>query len=179
MNYVPPDQLEWLRSVVVGSPDPCVILSHQSLERPPNGGNVLNKDDVQAIFAEANAKRPGTVRLVMNGHLHADNLRIMDDIVWWDVNSANNDWNSRRHYKFPPEYHKSHDRACHNVAWKEPLSGILTLSRDGGIRIDGAKSDWLFGVTPKMAGFPEFDSNGRYKRPVIQSADFKMTYRRG
>ena len=179
VNYVPPEQLEWLRSTVVGSPNPCVVLSHQSLERPPNGGNVLNKDDVQAIFAEANAKRPGTVRLVMNGHLHADNLRIMDDIVWWDVNSASNDWNSRTHSKFPPEYHKSHDRACHNVGYKEPLSGILTLSRDGGIRIDGAKSDWLFGVTPKMAGFQEFDSNGRYKRPVIQSVNLKMTYRRG
>lgn len=178
INYVTPEQLEWLRSTVMDSPNPCVVLSHQSLERPPNGGNVLNKDDVQAIFNEANAKRPGTVRLVMNGHLHADNLRIMDDIVWWDVNSANNDWNPQRHSKFPPEYHKKHDRACHNVAWKEPLSGILTLSRGGGIRIDGSKSDWLFGVTPKMAGFPEFDSNGRYKRPVIQSAEFKMTYRR-
>ena len=36
-----------------------------------------------------NAKTPGKVRLVANSHLHVDHMRILDDIAYWDVNSAN------------------------------------------------------------------------------------------
>ena len=176
VNWIPPEQLEWMRSTIVGSPKPCVVLSHQSFERAPNGGNVLNKDEVQAIFREANAKKPGTVRLVMNGHLHMDNLRILDNILYWDVNSASNQWYARTHDKFSAEYCKKHDRANHNVGWTAPLSAILTLWPNGRIRIDGSKADYLFGVSPKVAGLPEFDSHGRYTGPVIRSTDMRFVY---
>ena len=80
INWIPPEQLEWLRATIVGSPYPCIVLSHQSFERG-HGAPVMNKKDVQAIFNEANAKKPGTVRLVMNGHLHIDHLRVLDNIL--------------------------------------------------------------------------------------------------
>ena len=176
VNWIPPEQLEWMRETIIGSPNPCVVLSHQSFERAPNGGNVLNKDAVQAIFREANARRPGTVRLVMNGHLHMDNLRILDNILYWDVNSASNQWYPKTHDKFPAEYCRKHDRANHNVGWTEPLSAILSLWPDGRIRIDGSKADYLFGVSPKIAGLPEYDSHGRYVSPVIRSTDMRFVY---
>ena len=47
---------------------------------------------------------------------------------------------------------------------------------DGRIKIEGSRSEYLFGVSPKDAGLPEFDSNGRYTRPVIQSADMTFTF---
>ena len=176
VNWIPPEQLEWMRETIIGSPNPCVVLSHQSFERAPNGGNVLNKDAVQAIFREANARRPGTVRLVMNGHLHMDNLRILDNILYWDVNSASNQWYPKTHDKFPAEYCRKHDRANHNIGWTEPLSAILSLWPDGRIKIDGSKADYLFGVSPKIAGLPEYDSHGRYVSPVIRSTDMRFVY---
>ena len=72
INWIPPEQLEWMRDTIFNSPYPCVVLSHQSFERPPNGAGVMNKEEVQAIFNEANRRWPGRVRLVMNGHLHMD-----------------------------------------------------------------------------------------------------------
>ena len=175
INWIPPEQLEWMRATIVGSPYPCIVLSHQSFERG-HGAPVMNKKDVQAIFNEANAKKPGTVRLVMNGHLHIDHLRILDNILYWDVNSANYQYYAQKHDKYPDSYMKTHLRAGHNIGWKEPLSAILTLWPDGRIKIDGSKSDWLFGVSPTDAGYPECDQDGRETHPMIQSADMTFNY---
>ena len=175
INWIPPEQLEWLRATIVGSPYPCIVLSHQSFERG-HGAPVMNKKDVQAIFNEANAKKPGTVRLVMNGHLHVDHLRVLDNILYWDVNSANYQYYAKKHDKYPDAYMKTHRRANHNLGWKEPLSAILTLWPDGRIKIDGSKSDYLFGVTPADAGYPDCDQDGRETHPMIQSADMTFNY---
>ena len=170
---VPPEQLEWLRSVIVGSPYPCVVMAHESFERA-NYMPVRNASEVRRIFAEANAKRPGTVRLVMNGHNHNDNLRILDGIPYWDVNSANYQWFGKRHDKYPSEYVKRHPGSVHILGWTKPLSAILSLWPDGRVRIEGAEADWLFGVTAKDAGFPECDADGRETHPKILSADFRL-----
>ncbi len=176
INWIPPEQLEWMRDVIFNSPYPCVVLSHQSFERPPNGAGVMNKDAVQAIFNEANARHPGRVRLVMNGHMHMDHLRILDNILYWDVNSANYQWYNETHSAYPADYMKAHRMAAHNLGWTEPLSAILTLSADGDISIEGSQADWLFGVTPEKAKFPVHDANGRYTHPKIQSAHLKFVY---
>ena len=175
INWIPPEQLEWLRATIVGSPYPCIVLSHQSFERG-YGAPVMNKKEVQAIFNEANAKKPGTVRLVMNGHLHIDHLRILDGILYWDVNSANYQYYAKKHDKYPKEYMETHRSAGNNIGWKEPLSAILTLWPSGRIKIDGSKSDWLFGVSPADAGYPECDQDGRETHPIIQSADMAFNY---
>jgi hypothetical protein len=173
INWIPPEQLEWMRSVIVGSPYPCIVLSHQSFERG-HGAPVMNSKEVRAIFNEANAKKSGTVRLVMNGHLHIDHLRILDGILYWDVNSANYQWFGKRHDKYPPEYVKRHPGSVHILGWTKPLSAILSLWPDGRVRIEGSEADWLFGVTAKDAGFPECDADGRETHPKILSADFRL-----
>ena len=175
INWIPPEQLEWLRSAVVGSPLPCIVASHQSLERG-KGAPVMNAREVRAIFKEANEKKPGTVRLVMNGHLHIDYLRVLDNILYWDVNSANYQYYAKKHDKYPEAYMKTHRRANHNLGWKSPLSAILTLWPDGRIKIDGSKSEYLFGVAPADAGYPDCDQDGRETHPMIQSADMTFNY---
>jgi 3',5'-cyclic AMP phosphodiesterase CpdA len=175
INWIPPEQLEWMRSTIVGSPYPCIVLSHQSFERG-RGAPVMNKAEVQAIFRDANAKKPGTVRLVMNGHMHMDHLRVLDNILYWDVNSANYQWYGKLHTKYPEEYAKAVRSANKVLAWDAPLSAILTIWPDGRIKIDGSRAGWLYGVTPTDAGYPTTDSDGRETLPVIQSADMTFRY---
>jgi len=175
INWIPPEQIEWMRSTIVGSPYPCIVLSHQSLERG-HGSPVMNKAEVQAIFREANARKPGTVRLVMNGHMHVDHLRVLDNILYWDVNSANFWWCGKDHDKYPAKYLAEHRMASKILGWTDPLSAILTIWPDGRIKIDGSRAGWLFGVTPKDAGYPTIDVDGREILPVIQSADMKFAY---
>ena len=112
----------------------------------------------------------------MNGHLHVDHLRVLDNILYWDVNSANYQYYAKRHDKYPAEYMATHRGAGNNIGWKEPLSAILTLWPDGRIQIDGSKSDWLFGVSPADAGYPLYDEDGRETHPMIQSADMTFNY---
>jgi len=176
INWIPPEQLEWMRDTIFNSPHPCVVLSHQSFERPPSGAGVMNKDAVLAIFNEANRRWPGRVRLVMNGHMHVDYLRVLDNMLFWDVNSANYHYFGKSHSAYPAEYIAKHKGATHNIGWKDPLSAILTLWPNGRIRIEGSRSEYLFGISPKQAGLTEFGSNDRYVSPVIQSADMTFNY---
>ena len=121
---------------------------------------VMNSRDVRAIFNEANAKKPGTVRLVMNGHLHVDHLRVLDNILYFDVNSANFQYYAKTHSKYPADFMKAHSQSPHTIAWTEPLSAIVTLSADGRIKIEGSEADWLYGVTPVQVGFGAFEWDG-------------------
>ena len=173
ITRVPPEQLEWLKATIESSPYPCVVTSHASYEREDGSPD---RAAVRKIFDDANAKHPGKVRLVINGHHHCDHVRILDDIVYLDLNSASYDWMSKTHTAYPADYIAAHTGAVHNIGWKEPLSAILTLWPNGHIKIEGSRSEYLFGVSPKDAGLSEFDSNGRYTRPVIQSADMTFNY---
>ena len=109
----------------------------------------------------------------MNGHDHIDNLRILEGVVYFNVNSANYQYFGRTHDKYPADYTAKHkDKHC--LAWKDPLSAIVTLTPEGGIRIEGARSEWLFGVTPEKAGLNPYDTFWRKNVPVIQSADLTV-----
>ena len=183
INWIPPEQMEWLRATLDSSPHPCVVLSHQSFERGPGGAMVSNAAEVRDVFNAANAKHPGRVRLVINGHLHVDHMRILDNIAYWDVNSANMYYWGPRQYAYPKEYLAKHAGAPYTLGsaedtlgWKDPLSAILELYPEGRIRIEGSSSDWLFGITPKMANFPDYDKSDRLIRPVINSADFTLNF---
>ena len=114
INWIPPHEMEWLRDAILNSSLPCVVLSHQSLERG-NGAPVMNAREVREVFNEANRRRPGAVRLAMNGHMHCDNLRILDNILYWDVNSANYQYYGKKHSKYPKEYIAAHTGAANNI----------------------------------------------------------------
>lgn len=172
INWIPPAQMEWLKDMVANSPWPCVVLSHQTFERC--GAGVVNRREVRRFFHEINTKHPGRVRVVMNGHMHIDHLSVMDDIIWWDVNSASFQYFDKKHDKYPEDYVGKLWGARNNIGWTEPLSAILTLWPDGRVRIDGSKADYLFGITPEMAGYDELFDEERLVHPEIQSADIRI-----
>lgn len=173
-NVIPPDQLEWLRATLLESPFPCVILSHQGLERPRSSEGVWNKEEVHAIFREANAKCPRKVLFCACGHYHMDNLMFRDGIPYWELNGANFFSCGKQHRAYPPEYVAKRPGAPRNLAWKDALCAVVTLGPGGHVKIEGTQSDFLFGVTPEKAGFPVADDCGRAVRPCIQSAEFKL-----
>lgn len=167
--WMPEEQIAWLANAIEGAPGPCVVCSHQSFEREKGG--VVNFRAVREVLESANRKHPGRVMLVMNGHYHTDNLRILNGIPYYDVNSANYQWFDGVHGSYPVDYVKAHSLANHTIAWNRPICAIVTLKRDGLIRIEGSQADWMFGVTPKKAGLPPWDSLGRLVQPKMQSAN--------
>lgn len=171
---LPPDQVQWLKETVQASPYPCILMSHQSFERETDG--VKNYQEVRDLINETNRRHPGRIPLVMNGHYHCDHLRILDGVIYFDVNSANYQWVNKPHNLYPEEVTKNHSLAKNTVMFNDPVSAIVTLTHDGGIRIKGQKSSLFMGVTREMTGNPRFDSMGRETTAVIQSIDLKLNH---
>ena len=171
--WIPPEQLKWLKETIDASPYPCVVMAHESYERPGAGG-VQNQEEVRAIFDAANARTPGKVRLVMTGHYHVDYLRVLRGIPYLEVNSANFFFAGKHHDKYPADYMKGLKQSSHTLTWKEPLSAIVTLGHNGHIRIEGSRSEWLYGISPEKAGLPLLDEVGRPNTAMIQSVDMTL-----
>lgn len=167
---VPPEQLEWMKDVIENSPYPCIVTSHASYER---SGACKDGEAVRRIFDEANARHPGRVRLVINGHHHHDNVRILGNVVYLDLNSASYDWFKDAHKAYPADYKAKWRLSDHTIMWDDPVSAIITISPDGHLRVEGQRSRFNLGITPEKAGYGLYDDNGRPTTPDIQS--FELT----
>ena len=150
------------------------MTSHASYEREDGSPD---RAAVRKIFDDANAKHPGSVRLVINGHHHCDHVRILENIVYLDLNSASYDWMVKTHTAYPEEDVKRWKHARHVIAWNDPVSAIITINRNGHLKVEGQRSEFYRGVTPVMAGLPA--TNGRQNRlitPNVQSFEMTMSY---
>lgn len=171
---VPPEQLEWLKRTLDESPFPCIIASHGSFERDVGGSP--DGPAVRAVINAVNAAHPGRVRLVLNGHHHHDYVRILDQVIYFDVNSASYDWRGREHNGYPAEYEQKWKMVRHTVMWDDPLSAVITIAHDGTICVEGQKSQFHLGLTPEQLGVSRFDEAMRPTTPEIQSFRLKMEY---
>ena len=163
---VSPEQLTWFSDIVENSPHPCVIASHASFERA-NGSP--DSTAIRRIIDQTNMRHPGRIRLVLNGHHHRDHVRILENVIYMDVNSANYDWFLKEHDRYPTSYVTRWKNVRHCIFWDDPVSAIVSLWPSGHIRVEGQRSRFHRGVTPSDAGNSPFDRAGRPTSPNIQS----------
>ena len=182
IGMLPPDQKEWLKGQVEESPFPCIVLSHQSLERDADS-TCPNYAEAQRIFNEANARHPGRVRMAVNGHHHRDYVRIKDGILYWDLNSASFEYVGEKRYshnRFTPEWIAANKLKPRKggrwpfLAWEQPIHSIVTLdAATGRIASSGMKAEFSCGVTPELVGY-KTDGCGRRVTPEIQAFDLRI-----
>ena len=103
------------------------------------------------------------------------NLRILDGIVYFDVNSANYKWYGQVCKKYPADYVAKYKLANMVIAWEDPLNAVVTMGSGGEMEIAGMQSRFMYGISPADAGFP-VEFGGRAVTPIIQSASFCMKY---
>ena len=188
LDSLPPEELEWFFRTVKESPYPCLVISHASFEREC----VLAKDDAEmiqlsheanaSIYAQqirdfvrqVNQETPHKVLMLMNGHHHKDFLRLIDNTLYWDVNTVCYEWIcDKAHDKFPEEICRAHTLANHTMVYNEPLSAVVTVEGTT-ITIDGAETTAFMGVTRETNGDFVLDRSGRPSRPKIQSAKITL-----
>lgn len=174
ISIIPPDQLAWFAETLSTSPFPCATFIHQSFER--ERGGVANWREIREIIDGVNKKTPGRVRLCCNGHHHRDFIRILNDVVYFDVNSTTHEWLNVRHNLFPKELCDQADNMNHTVLYNDPVHAVVTMSADGSIEIAGMESSMFMGVTPEKAGANFADSSGRPVFPSVQSFKAKFSY---
>ena len=168
-DWMPPEQIEWLKDTIESAPHPCIIISHTSFERTVSGLN--NREDVQKVINDANKKRKNSVLMALNGHHHVDYVSILDGVLYFDFNCVNNYWLPQTHDLFPKEITEKHASAPHCVYWNDPLYAIITLEGTT-ITCEGTESDFFMGVTAEAAG-SKYDKMYRPVTPKVSS--FKIT----
>lgn len=165
---LPAEQKAWLKETVENSPFPCIIISHQSLEREHNGMSEKERNEILALLDELNGKSR-KILLVINGHHHCDNLNIINGIPFLDMNSATYFWVDEPHDKYPKRLIEKYGLANYTLVYNEPLSAVITIDQKG-ITIKGAGSDYFMDIDPLAAERDEFDVDKRKITPSIRSA---------
>ena len=177
------EQLGWLEAVLEDAllrELNCIVFSHASFS-----GVWRSSPDhqaVRALFKRVNGKRQGTVLMALNGHYHSDHQAVVEDVIYFDVNTCRDglwDPNGEKHYgdlKYSYTDFDAEGKACaqylrpidelwfSKYVWyySEPLSAIVTLSSDRSATIEGAETTWLGGVDPHTD----------YVAPKISSATY-------
>jgi len=135
-----------------------------------------NGTDAGAVFGDANRKNPGRVRMVINGHHHTDYVNVINDIVYFDVNSASYQYYDETHDLYPADWFRRNLNSTHAIAWNDPLSAIVTLDASGDITIDGSESTFFMGITPEMVARLGFKSSDRPTVPYIRDFEFHKRF---
>ncbi len=177
IDHMPPEQIAWLETAIAESDWPCVLISHQSLERDvmlPGAGVVKEVQEVRRVINEANRRKPHSVLMCINGHLHRDFIRILDNVCYFELNSTSYDWLNEPHDRYPEELRKQYRLLKHTVLFNDPVHAIISL--DGTtIDIEGMESDMFMGVRTEDTGNnPLWDKAGRAFTPKVQSARFTL-----
>ena len=172
-EWVSQEQIEWLEEVVMSSPYPMVLFSHGSLVREDVTQAALkNREEIQNIIrkAHANGKR---IFMCINGHHHIDYLRILDNVVYLDLNSTTFNTVSKKHDYFPRELCEKYTSIKFLVLFNDPIHAVIEL--DGNtVTINGMESSFFMGVTPELVGDPIIDGSGRRQTPKVQSAKITL-----
>ena len=169
-DWMPPDQLEWLRESIRTAPGPCVLISHESFER---ADGVKNRDEVQKILREANERRPHSVILCINGHYHRDFMRILDGICYWDLNSASYDWVNEKHDLYPEDLCREYRLLSNTLVFNDPIHAVVTLEGTT-ITIEGMESSMFLGWNREHTTNPVYDPAGRPVTPRVLSAKITL-----
>lgn len=184
------EQLNWLEDVLTDAAKqgiPCIVVGHAGYCAHWNRSG--QNAEVREIYSRVNAIRKGTVRMSINGHYHTQRSIVEDNILYWDQNSTvhaimyistDGDHYTDEHTYTYTEYDaegnpiKTYEapyskcyRGQFGYHFSNPISAIITLGEDGSIAIEGAETDFKYGVRPlkenwediagKMLGTPSMN----------------------
>lgn len=137
------NQLKWLEETLMDAAEKglhCITASHAGFAGFKEGGwehptPSYDIENVREMFNRANAKRPHTVIMSVNGHYHTDHAAVADNMVFFTVNSCITGWWDCWHSK-PYRY-------------GEPLYATVTVTDDFEIIIEGKQGCWEDGKVPE------------------------------
>ena len=166
-DFLGPEQVLWLEETIRTSPYPCITISHQGFGREAHG--VGEQEELRRIIAEANKRKKHSVLLCMNGHNHCDHLRIIDGVLYFEVNSASGYAIPKPHPHYPKEETEDATWMTNILAYDDILYAIVTVE-GSTIDIRGTETTLHRDVTIEMTDSPKFEKMGRVCEPLIRSA---------
>ena len=173
-NSLGPVQLQWLEEVLTDAAykgKSCIVIGHDSFSGKFRS---ISPDAarVREIYSTVNGIREGTVLISINGHIHTDNMAVVGNVLYIDMNTTRNGvWRGTgtEHYGAEHTYDyveydeqgnaiTSYKRSLNELTmgkntwfFEDPLSAIVKVSQYGTISVEGMKSRWIYGINPADA----------------------------
>lgn len=144
VGVMPPEQIAWLARTIEETDNPCILLSHHSIERTDG---ILNRGEVWDVICRANQKRRYAVILYINGHYHRDHCTIVNDVCCLELNSASYQYIDPPYTKYSQEALATAAALPHTLNFSRPLSAMITLDGPSRIQIRGCDGTFMFGIT--------------------------------
>ena len=152
VDWMEPEQLEWLRRDLASTDKRCILFSHQSIDL-----RLKNGEEVRRVLEEEN-RRAGRRKVVLafSGHDHSNYNREINGIYYSQINSASYVWigkETQTERRFPKEINDRYSLMKYSMMYDRPLWAIVTLT-DDGISIEGVKGRFI-PPTPEEIGIKE------------------------
>lgn len=171
-NSLGPDQLIWLEEVLTEAAyngTPCIVIGHDSFSGKFRSTSP-DAADIREIYGRVNSIRKGTVLMSINGHIHTNNIAVVEDVLYLDMNTTRNGvWKGTGTTHYTEEHtfdYVEYDISGTPVSeskkslselsmgdntwfFEDPLSAIVTVSQYGTITVEGMESSWAYGIVPE------------------------------
>lgn len=157
-RFVGKEQIKWLKNDLQSTELPCLIFSHQSIEKNRDG--LENRKEIRELFEKENEK-VGFNKIVacFSGHHHTDYVAEINGIYYIQINSMSYQWlgGDYKTVRYSKEIDEKYEWIKYTVPYKNPLYAFVEISSDR-ITIEGVKSSFV-GPSPTELGCPEPPEN--------------------
>lgn len=149
--YMPEDEIEWLKNEISDDRYYYVILSHHSLANDFMKRGISNRSQIREILEERN-KKDRKILFCMNGHDHGSDLKRINGIYYYTVNSMSYIWQCiKETFNYSSEIHKQYPYLKNLILYDEPLNVIVNIKDNMDVEIKGMNGHYQ-NVTPEDIG---------------------------
>jgi 3',5'-cyclic AMP phosphodiesterase CpdA len=146
--YIPPEEVEWLKKELEDDHLYYIVLSHHSLTNDFMRRGISNRTDIRDIFERRN-KGGKKVLFCMNGHDHGDDIKEINGIHYYTLNSISYIWHGlKKTHSYSKEIHEKYPYMKEMLLYEDPLHVIVTIDDDMHINIKGMEGNYQ-NLTPK------------------------------
>lgn len=157
-------EMEWLKSQMSDSSMKYVVFSHHSLANAFGTRGIANRNAVREILETKNTL------LCMNGHDHGDDIKTINGIPYFTVNSISYIWHGiKPMYVYLPEIQKKYPYLKDIILYDHPLYCIVEIEGNE-VKIRGMDGGYQK-ISPEEVGIVNRQWNGVSIEPVISSWD--------
>lgn len=149
--FVPQEEIEWLRNEIADEQLYYVIFSHQSLSNDFMKRGISNREEIRAILEQRNSNGK-KVLFCINGHDHGDDVRVINGIHYYTLNSISYIWHGiKETFNYSSEIHIKYPYLKDLILYEEPLHVIVLIDENMNVQIKGMEGHYQ-NVTPKDIG---------------------------
>jgi calcineurin-like phosphoesterase family protein len=157
-RYIGDKQIKWLKKDLKSTHLPCLVFSHQSLEKNRDG--IENREQIRALL-EAENSAAGATKIVacFSGHHHTDYATNINGIYYIQINSMSYKWMGKdwQVVRYSKAIDEKYPYIKFTAPFKDPLFAFVEINAEN-LKIEGKKSTFV-GITPKEMGYPERPPN--------------------